>query len=114
MPNDRLIDGYDLSPVLKEKATGSRDHFLYYRKQDIYAVRKGDYKAHYITETCYKEDNQKRILDQPLLFHLNHDPSEKYNHAEAHPEILEEIRQLVENHKKEVIPIPSEMEKYPG
>ncbi|PCJ96568.1 MAG: arylsulfatase [Flavobacteriaceae bacterium] len=113
VPSDRIMDGYDLSPVLKKKEVSPRNHFIYYRKQEIYAVRKGDYKAHYITETSYQKDNQKKILETPLLFNLNHDPSEKYNHATEHPEILKELKGLVENHKKNVVALPSEMDKYP-
>lgn len=112
VPSERIMDGYDLSPVLKKNEASPRDHFIYYRKREIYAARKGDYKAHYITETCYQKDNQKKILETPLLFHLNHDPSEKYNHANEHPEILKELKNLVENHKKNVVAIPSEMDKY--
>jgi arylsulfatase A-like enzyme len=114
VPHDRPLDGYDLTPVLKEKAKGHRDHFFYYRMQDIYAVRKGNFKAHYITETCYQKDNHKKIHETPLLFHLNHDPSEKYNLAESHPDVLDEINVLVENHQKGVVAVPSEMEKYPN
>jgi uncharacterized sulfatase len=113
VPSDRIMDGYDLSPVLKKKETSPRDHFIYYRKREIYAARKGDYKAHYITETCYQKDNQKKFFDTPLLFNLNHDPSEKYNHANEQPEIIKKLKELVENHKKNVVAIPSEMDKYP-
>ena len=112
-PSDRIMDGYDLTPVLKKKEASPRDHFIYYRGREIYAVRKGDYKAHYITETSYQKDNQKKILETPLLFNLNHDPSEKYNQANEQPDILKALKDLVENHKKNVVAIPSEMDKYP-
>jgi arylsulfatase A-like enzyme len=110
-PTDRILDGYDLSPVLKEKASSSRDHFFYYRNQDIYAVRNREYKAHFITETCYQADNQKTVHEEPLLFQINQDPSEKYNHADAHPEVLKSLQALVESHQKGVVAAPPEMEK---
>jgi len=113
LPADRVLDGFDLSPVLKEKKKGSRDHFYYYRKREIYAARKGDYKAHFITETCYKRDNQRKDLEQPLLFQVDFDASEQYNRAENFPEVLNDINQMVENHRKSVSMIPSELDRYP-
>ncbi len=113
VPTDRKMDGYDLLPVLKEKAESKRDHMIYYRKRDIYAVRKGDYKVHYITESCYQKDNERRVLENPILFNLNVDPSEKYDHADEHPDILKSMEALIENHKKELIALPPEMDKYP-
>jgi len=111
VPEDRIIDGYDLSPVLTEKAKGGRDHMIFYRNQDIYAVRKGDYKAHFITETCYTLNNNRQELENPILFNVNHDPSERYNHAEAHPAKLDEIIQLAIDHRSETPNSYSELEK---
>lgn len=113
VPNDRIIDGVDLTPVLKTKAASNRDHFIYYRMRDIYAVRTKDYKAHYITETEYKTDNEKKVHEPPLLFNLNIDPSEKYDHSQDHPDILEQIKALVDDHKSGVADVESEMDKYP-
>ncbi len=113
IPSDRIIDGVDLSAVLKDKVTSPRSQFLYYRKQEIYAVRNREYKAHYTTETAYQGNNQKKVLDKPLLFNINHDPSEKYNHSEEHPEILKELNVLVEKYKESIISVPSELDKYP-
>jgi uncharacterized sulfatase len=113
-PADRILDGYDLSPVLKKKEPGPRDHFIYYRRREIYAVRKGAYKAHFITETAYQKDNQRKVLKTPLLFNLNHDPSERYDHAGDYPDIVKELKILVEDHKKSVVAVPSELDKYPG
>ena len=38
-PQDRILDGYDLSGVLTGQGNSPRDHFFYYRKKEIYAVR---------------------------------------------------------------------------
>lgn len=113
VPNDRQIDGIDLSPVLKEKATSKRDHFFYYRKQEIYAARMGAYKVHYTTETCYQADNRKVVHANPLLFNLDYDPSEKYNHADDHPEVIKKVNELIESHKNTIVDVPSELDKYP-
>lgn len=113
VPDDCIIDGFDLSPVLKGKKKSPRDHFIYYRKQDIYAVRKGVFKAHYITETCYTENDQRTVLDTPLLFNVNIDPSEKFNIAKKFPEILKDISLLAKKYKDSVVIKTSELDKYP-
>lgn len=111
VPSDRPMDGFDLMPVLTKKEKSARDHFIYYRLQDIYAVRNRDYKAHFITETCYTRDNQKEVLDEPLLYQLNHDPSEKYNRAETQPEVLQELVDLAAKYKNSVIAAECELDK---
>lgn len=111
VPDDRPIDGFDLMPVLTKKAPSPRDHFIYYRLQDIYAVRNKDYKAHFITETCYTLDNQRTILDEPLLYQINEDPSEKYNRAATHPKALQKLVDLAEKYKNSVVAAECELDK---
>jgi len=53
LPGDRIYDGYDLSPVLKGLGESPRDMVFYYRGTEIYALRKGAYKAHFITQGEY-------------------------------------------------------------
>ena len=114
VPNDRPMDGFNLLPVLKQKAKSLRDHFFYYRLQDIYAVRKNDYKAHFITETCYTLNNNKSVLENPLLFQVNEDPSEKYDRAEHEPDMVAELIALVKSHKSGVVAADCQLDKYPA
>jgi len=110
-PTDRILDGFDLSAVLRERAPSPRDHMLFYRQDELFAARQGNYKAHYITATCYRPDNQRTVQPTPLLYHLHHDPSEVYDKAEEHPEILAEIREMVDSHLRTVERVEAEMEK---
>lgn len=112
LPKDRVLDGYDLGSVLYGNGIGKRKHFIYYRKQEIYAVRKGSFKLHYITENCYTPDNQRMEHKNPLLFNVDHDPGEYYDHASEFPEIIDQINLIVEKHKKSVVLLPSELDKY--
>lgn len=109
IPADRVIDGVDLSPVLFGKEKSERDNIIYYRGQTIYAARKGAYKVHYITQTSYVKDTKKVIYDNPLLFNLEEDPSEKYNIANEHPEIVKEIHKMVELHRSGVISVKDQL-----
>ncbi len=111
LPQDRAYDGYDLAPALFEGKASPRDHMLYYRRDEVCAVRLGPHKVHYITETEYHRDNQYTIHDTPLLYNVEVDPSEKFNIAEDHPEVLEKVKALVEKHKTTVKPVPNELAK---
>lgn len=99
-PADRALDGYDLGGVLTGKASKSpRDEVFFYRAAELWAVRMGPWKAHYRTKSGYLDDP---LLEHnpPLLFNLEIDPSEKYNIAAEHTDVLERITQLVEKHRK--------------
>ncbi len=103
VPIDRIMDSMDLGPTLFEGKPSPRDVMFYYRGQQLFAVRKGAYKAHFVTMTAYQKDNNRREHDPPLLFNLNHDPSEKYEISARHPEVIEEIRQIVKEHELNLI-----------
>ena len=103
LSDDRQYDSYDLSSVLYENKESKRDHFFYYRGTDLYAVRLGSYKAHFITEGAYGQFGKKEQHDPPLLYHLDHDPSEQYNIARENPEIINKIKSLVEEHQNKMV-----------
>jgi len=104
VPDDRIVDGMDLSPALFEGQDSPRQEMFYYRESRLYAVRVGDYKAHFITQGGY--DPAITEHDPPLLFNLNADPSEKYNIAAEYPEIIKEIREVVRRHNEEMVKGP--------
>jgi arylsulfatase A len=105
------VDSYDLSSVLLGKGTSPRDVLFYYRGAEIYAVRQGPWKAHFITEGSYGQGEKKTRHDPPLLYHLEHDPSEKYNVAEKHPDVVQRLQQLAGKQAAEVKPAPSRYKK---
>jgi arylsulfatase A-like enzyme len=109
VPTDRAIDGVDLSQLLLGKAPGERDHFLYYRGSELYGARLGPYKAHFITKSSYGKDQPEKHAPS-LLFHLRHDPSEQFNVAANHPEVLEQIRAVVERHRQNCAPAKSRVD----
>ena len=103
MVDDRIIDGISIKNTLLKHEPSKRETIFYYRSREIYAVRYGEYKAHLITQGAYnypKGSDEKIILDIPLLYNLNIDPSEKYNIADENPGILLEIEKIIEKHKK--------------
>ena len=76
---------------------------LYYRGTEIYAARLGDFKAHYITQGAYGQFGEKKVHDSPILYNLSQDPSEQFNIAEKHPEVLKKIKALVTDHKSNLV-----------
>ncbi len=124
LPDDRIYDGYDLSPLLFGSGNSVRDIVWYYWGTEVYAVRKGEYKAHFITQLEYgtktahfvtKPESDveigRTVHDTPLLFNLNIDPSERHNIAGNHPEVIEEIRRLKKEHLASVEPVENQLEK---
>jgi arylsulfatase A len=100
IPTDRIIDGVDLSPLLFDPQWEDRHHeegssvlhpCLYHYKgtpnlqcpaghpncPGLWAVRCGPYKLHYVTSN-YLAPRNGVFHDPPLIYHIEHDPSEKY------------------------------------
>ncbi|MBT4867703.1 MAG: sulfatase [Planctomycetaceae bacterium] len=109
LPTDRIVDGLDLSPVLLGTGPSPRKTMFYYRGTRLMAVRKGAFKAHFITQSAYGGGGPK-THETPELYQLNHDPSEKYNVAADHPDVIADIRLEVKRHQAELNAPPSQLE----
>ncbi len=103
VPQDRVMDSYDLTPTLFDGKPSPRHEMFYYRGQQLYAVRKDAFKAHFITETEYVADTHRTEHNPPLLFNLDHDPGENFELGEKHPEVIAEINKLVEKHQANLV-----------
>ncbi len=94
------IDGQDLGYLFTQKGMG-RDVFFYFGlNHELFAVRKGHWKLHVKTYSQLQIDYFKGTL--PLLFNLNEDPSEKYNVASGHADVIEELAQLIHQKEEEI------------
>ncbi|MCK5000388.1 MAG: sulfatase [Anaerohalosphaera sp.] len=103
VPTDRIIDGVDLTDPLTGKAKSPRDIMFFYRGTRIFAIRKGMFKAHFITKPEY--GGGKEIAHEtPLLYHLGHDPAEKYDVASQHPDVIADIKNEMKNHQAKLVP----------
>jgi len=99
---ERKLDGQDILPALQNINPFKHEPFMFYRGNLVFAVRNGKWKAHYITQTAYP-NGPLVYHDPPLLFNLESDPSEKYNVADEHPEIIERLTDLKKEHEKTVV-----------
>lgn len=103
IPNDRPIDGTDLTPLLFGTGPSRRDTMFFYYGDTLYAVRKGAFKLEFMTHDGYSKE-PPRSHDPPLLFHLPSDPSEKYDVAMNYQEVIADIQREVERHRRELVP----------
>ncbi len=103
LPSDRVIDGRNLLPVLLGTGACRRQALVYYRGTKLMAVRTGPWKAHFFTEPGYGGIRKKH--DPPLLFHLEHDPSERNECGTGHEEVIAEIRRFVARHVAKLKPV---------
>jgi len=110
VPDDRVVDGLDLSPALFGTGPSPRKTMFYYRGAKLYAARKGLYKAHFITKPAYGRGKEVRH-DPPLLYHLGHDPSEKYDISKDHPEVIKDIQKEVALHLANLTPGEDQLAK---
>lgn len=109
-PTDRIIDGQDMAPILFGTGPGQCDVFFYYRGTHLMAVRKGPWKAHFMTQDAYGPDRKKIVThDPPLLYNVERDPSEQYDLGHDAPDIVADIRKEVEKHKANLKPAPSQL-----
>jgi arylsulfatase A-like enzyme len=124
LPEDRVYDGYDISSLILGTGKSERDVVFYYRGQQVYAVRKGDYKAHFIIQNEYRTQtahpvtdpmleipDSPTVLKEPLLYNVNVDPGERFNIAGEHPEVIAGIREVLKEHLAGVEPVENQLEK---
>jgi len=95
-----IVDGYDLSETLLRKKESQRDEMFFYKGDELFAVRLGDFKLHLKTTDWFKEPKKH---NPPLLFNLNIDPSEKFNISSKNPEKVKEILELIKIHNLRLV-----------
>ncbi len=75
----KATDGHDLTSFLEGKVKASpREEFVYSQGRQPNAIRSGPWKL--------------RVADGVELFQLDLDPSERYNRAEEHPDIVARLQ----------------------
>ena len=98
-PNDRPMDGFDLSLLLKGDSNESpRNEFYYWSFGELHAARSGPWKMHLkqrqVLEYWYEVE-----LEQPELYNIETDISEQYELSEQFPEKIQELLTLSKQHR---------------
>jgi len=109
LPSERVVDGVDLTPVLRGYREHVRDLVFYYRGTRLFAVRRGSWKLHFITQSAYVGD-QPVMHDPPALYNLDQDPSERFDVSADHPEVIAEILSAAGQHQANLNPAPTQLD----
>ena len=107
VPADRVLDGYDLSATLKRGDPSPRHTLFYYASTGsgvLSAVRRDAFKAFFVVPT-----DGAAASATPQLYNLDQDPSEKFDLATSHPEIIAELRALADDHAKTVVAVKNQI-----
>jgi arylsulfatase A len=104
LPADRVLDGSDMAPILFGSGKSNRQTVFFYRDEQIYAVRKGAYKAHVVTQPGYGSEPPMRQHDPPLLYNLAEDPSERFDLSAQQPGIVADLKSELDRHRAEMVP----------
>ena len=93
LPQDRIIDGKDILPVLKGEASSPHVALFYYDTRTLLAVRHQHWKYH----RRYRTDNAAfwPLKQGPFLFDLNTDPNESYSLVESQSERAAELAAML-------------------
>jgi arylsulfatase A len=109
LPAARVLDGSDISDIFFSKKDNVQEIVYYYINNNLYAVRKGAWKAHFITHASYSPEAPVHH-DPPLLFNIDQDPSEKIDLAARFPDIVQELKMIYDS-RTAFVPVPSEIDK---
>ncbi len=113
LPEDRIIDGKDIFPLLMGKSIKSPNKAIYFYHYDqLQGVRSGNWKyitrmdryvwpvpldAASVTNAMGKSQLGNRW---PLLYDLSSDPGEDYNVISTYPEKAAQLKKMLENWKE--------------
>lgn len=108
LPEDRILDGRDIRPLLfgEKDARTPHDALYYYWGGELQAVRSGPWKLHLPHRYTSLDGKPGGMAGKPApytqksitqsLFNLDGDPAETTDVSAAHPEVVERLLAVVE------------------
>jgi arylsulfatase A-like enzyme len=102
----RPIDGHDVRPILYGEAGGKSPWddkgFMYYRMDQLQAVRSGPWKLYLPLEDKYIANNRKTAPARQELFDIRNDVSETREVSAGHREVVARLTALAESARREL------------
>jgi len=98
-PDDRVIDGRDLMPMLRDGAPTPHEALFFYWASQLGAVRSGPWKFQSRRPISVGYAPAPLMLQMPLgpwLFNLHTDGDESYDVGARHPQIRDRLARLIE------------------
>ena len=108
-PKDRILDGYDLSPVMRGEDVTPRDEMFFYHGTRLFAVRKGAHKLYFLSNNPVGYPPKIEELENPTLFNVLTDPSEKIDIASDNQDIVIKLKKIAEVHLATVKEVPNQL-----
>ncbi|PHR91946.1 MAG: arylsulfatase [Blastopirellula sp.] len=117
-PQDRIIDGRDIWPLISGEKNAATPHeaYYYYFRGTLHAVRSGDWKLF-----VSRKGRQNKKLDdnfKPELYNLKDDIGESTNVAADHPEVVAQLMQHIQAIRADLgddgIDVPGKNVREPG
>ena len=109
VPDDRVIDGLDMSDFLLGKREQSgREGFVVYMGNDVFGVKWRDWKIHFKEQEAW--NTVLRNYTMPKVYNLMSDPQERDNVLFPHTWVLKAALPHLEEHVvslKENPPVPT-------
>lgn len=113
VPDDRVIDGKDIWPLLagKPNAKSPHDAIYYLRGRGVDGIRIGDWKYRTATDKPPKEKRSKRQpaaeskpkkVSVETLYNLSDDIGEQTNLIDEHPEIAQRLKRKLASFETEL------------
>jgi len=107
-PQDRIIDGQDIRPLLfaEPGATTPHEALFYYFGDDLHAVRSGDWKLRLENimrhEDIYFRWPEPDAKTPEALYNLRTDIGEQKNLINHHPDVAERLRGLIAQAREDI------------
>ena len=94
-------DGFDLSPLFQDPNASPRDSLVSHSIGGFFAIRRGPWKLCFCRGSGgWSQPQEKKAKEQDLptlqLFNLADDPAETTNVADQHPEIVQQLSDLMD------------------
>lgn len=113
LPEDRIIDGKNITPLLTGQSSQPVHDFLYfYHLGEVKAIRSGNWKAyrsvnHYVFPLPLNNNKLGKMSQFttgpfPMMFNLGIDQGEAYNQFEKHPDIWNQLLRQMETWDNEM------------
>ena len=113
VPQDRVIDGVDISAIFHGQQTKLDRSFFFYQHQSLRAVRHGDWKLHLphseldrtkegtLWQTHVPEAD-RAFIDHLTLYNLKDDSGETTNVAAEHPQVVRRLTKQLDFAKRDI------------
>ncbi|HIJ70621.1 MAG TPA: sulfatase [Planctomycetes bacterium] len=112
VPDDRVIDGKNIWPLMTAEAGARSPHeaYFYYHENDLQAVRSGKWKLHFPHE-YHKviepgSDGRGGEVDQGWiglsLFDLENDIGEQHDVSDGHPDVVERLTAFADKMRADI------------